>query len=191
MVKEDESSSSGSSVSSVDDISTQNSSAGTAFFQSQTRLVPYSIPKPPLAVCAEPPAPKKKNMFMLEESFSEDKSSLEEPMQHTQTIDKQTEVFIEYESAIEDDDLSDWEDLVDDSGHSSIKDKHLFQRVNSRPKLTSCSLITTLFHEPKYAATLANAASPALSPRTTRRNMLTTELTESLRRDLLWELRPR
>merc|ERR1711977_251152 len=28
---------------------------------------------------------------------------------------------------------------------------------------------------------------PALSPRTTRRNMLSTELTESLRKNLLWE----
>jgi hypothetical protein len=35
--------------------------------------------------------------------------------------------------------------------------------------------------------TTSNTHPPALSPRTTRRNMLATELTESLRRHLLWE----
>jgi len=35
--------------------------------------------------------------------------------------------------------------------------------------------------------TTSNTHQPALSPRTTRRNMLQTELTESLRKDLLWE----
>lgn len=35
--------------------------------------------------------------------------------------------------------------------------------------------------------TTSNVHPPALSPRTTRRNMLTTELTESLRKHLLWE----
>ncbi|KAI9826534.1 MAG: hypothetical protein M1832_006130, partial [Thelocarpon impressellum] len=35
--------------------------------------------------------------------------------------------------------------------------------------------------------TTSNTHRPALSPRTTRRNMLATELTESLRRHLLWE----
>ncbi|RPB16836.1 DUF1752-domain-containing protein [Morchella conica CCBAS932] len=35
--------------------------------------------------------------------------------------------------------------------------------------------------------TTSNMHPPALSPRTTRRNMLATELTESLRRHLLWE----
>ena len=117
----------------------------------------------------------------------------------------------------------------------------MFQRVDSRPHLTSRrSLLTTLMHEPDRAKALANAASRstpairrsgrdtpnppsvatspnpsaqnqvltqettlpkpiimttsnthqgqlALSPRTTRRNMLSTELTESLRKNLLWE----
>jgi hypothetical protein len=145
------------------------------------------------------------------------------------------------ESAIEDDDdSSDWEDSDDQSGPSSVNEKELFQRVDSRPNLTSRrSLLTTLMHEPDRAKALANAASRstphirtsrrstpngpsvatspeadaqipvheqpararpiimttsnthptqlALSPRTTRRNMLSTELTESLRKNLLWE----
>ncbi|KAM3415846.1 hypothetical protein BST61_g9351 [Cercospora zeina] len=146
------------------------------------------------------------------------------------------------ESAIEDDDdSSDWEDSDDASGPSSVNEKDMFQRVDSRPNLTSRrSLLTTLMHEPDRAKALANAASRstpairrsrtttpngpsvatspqdgsqfqmpggqdiprskpiimttsnthqqlALSPRTTRRNMLSTELTESLRKNLLWE----
>lgn len=147
------------------------------------------------------------------------------------------------ESAIEEeeDDSSEWEDSDDQSGPSSINEKELFQRVDSRPNLVSRrSLLTTLMHEPDRAKALANAASRsspalrrsrtstpsgpsvatspepglhipmpvqemprskpiimttsnthqqqlALSPRTTRRNMLSTELTESLRKNLLWE----
>jgi hypothetical protein len=141
------------------------------------------------------------------------------------------------ESAI-DDDSSDWEDSVTESGRSSVDEKEMFQRVDSRPNLTSRrSLLSTLLHQPDRAAAIQNAASrstpamrsrtsspngpsvsttpeeesaltmrgpqiprsrpiimttssihpPALSPRTTRRNMLATELTESLRRHLLWE----
>lgn len=142
------------------------------------------------------------------------------------------------ESAIEDEDSSDWESSTD-SAQSSYNEKTLFQRVESRPQLASRrSLLSTMLHEPKRAAALANAGSrstpalrsrttspsgpslapsprqespltskpaaeitcskpiimttsnmhpPALSPRTTRRNMLATELTESLRRHLLWE----
>ncbi|KAK5123574.1 hypothetical protein LTR85_002612 [Meristemomyces frigidus] len=148
------------------------------------------------------------------------------------------------ESAIDDDDdSSDWEDSDEQSGPSSVNEKELFQRVDSRPNLTSRrSLLTTMMHEPDRAKALANAASRstpalrrsrtstpsgpsvatspqpgaqlqlpgqaeegarskpiimttsnthqpqrALSPRTTRRNMLSTELTESLRKNLLWE----
>ncbi|MCJ1288358.1 hypothetical protein MMC26_007713 [Xylographa opegraphella] len=148
------------------------------------------------------------------------------------------------ESAIEDEeDSSDWEDSATDSGTSSVNEKHMFQRVDSRPHLPSRrSLLTTLIHQPDRAAALAEQAlkssksqpvlhrrsrtsspngpsvaaspdedsmlpsqehkvpgarpiimttsnihPPALSPRTTRRNMLATELTESLRKHLLWE----
>lgn len=151
------------------------------------------------------------------------------------------------ESVIEDDeDSSDWED-EGESGQSSVEDKSLFRRVDSRPNLASHrSLLTSLMHEPDRAKAMQNAAmssrstpalrrsrttspngpsvgsSPqlqpqpevrqlgvpaglemtrakpiimttsnthnvALSPRTTRRNMLSTELTESLRKNLLWE----
>jgi hypothetical protein len=157
------------------------------------------------------------------------------------------------ESVIDDDDdSSDWEDSVEDSGNPSIDEKTFFQRVESRPNLTSRrSLITTMLHQNDRANALANAAaasrstpalqrsrtsspngpslaaSPdsednlplmikkglkpiseiprsqaqpiirtttattphqlALSPRTTRRNMLASELTVSLRQHLLWE----
>ncbi|KAL9118373.1 MAG: hypothetical protein Q9187_005083 [Circinaria calcarea] len=140
------------------------------------------------------------------------------------------------ESAIEEEDDSDWEDSSSESGQSSPNDKQLFQRVDSRPNLTSRrSLLTTLMHQPDRAAAVAAMASkstparhrsrtssptgpsvatspendsiltthasgtkskpittsnihpPCLSPRTTRRNMLATELTESLRKHLLWE----
>jgi hypothetical protein len=155
------------------------------------------------------------------------------------------------ESAIDDDDdSSEWEDSVEDSGNASIDEKTFFQRVDSRPNLTSRrSLITTMLHQNDRANALATqaskstpalqrsrttspngpslAASPdsddasplmmkkglkpiaevprtgaqpiimtttnttphqlALSPRTTRRNMLATELTVSLRQQLLWE----
>ncbi|OAA61102.1 hypothetical protein SPI_05126 [Niveomyces insectorum RCEF 264] len=161
------------------------------------------------------------------------------------------------ESAIDDDedDSSDWEDSNEESGRSSMDDKNLFQRVDSRVHLPSRrSLITLMIqrsqHElknglttsqsttglpraraahqppslvaspndsddaalmmrhrargpsstlrpinevPRSAAqpimTTATGANyaPALSPRTNRRNMLSTELTESLRRHLLWE----
>ncbi|EGD83757.1 hypothetical protein H112_07438 [Trichophyton rubrum D6] len=166
------------------------------------------------------------------------------------------------ESAIEDEgegDSSDgdWEDSVTESGRSSVDDKQLFQRVDSRPNLVSRrSLLTMMMHQPQqnFAPTFrggpgansrstpamqqqrglapadgeeedndedhsgfdsGSVGSPGLemkrsevphsrpivmtsippggivarahSPRTTRRNMLATELTESLRRHLLWE----
>ncbi|GAQ42120.1 hypothetical protein AtubIFM55763_003700 [Aspergillus tubingensis] len=139
------------------------------------------------------------------------------------------------ESAIEDSD-SDWEDSITESGRSSVEEKELFQRVDSRPNLVSRrSLLTMMMHQPTKMGA-PTRSSPALqrsrltspngpsipasppedddenltmrgpdvprskpiimkpapqsvahSPRTTRRNMLATELTESLRRHLLWE----
>lgn len=145
------------------------------------------------------------------------------------------------ESAIEDDEDSDWEDSVTESGKSSVDERErpeLFQRVDSRPNLVSRrSLLTMMMHQPNRMQGNAFRSSPALqrsrltspngpsipasppenddenltmrgpdvprskpiimkppppqsmahSPRTTRRNMLATELTESLRRHLLWE----
>ena len=67
------------------------------------------------------------------------------------------------ESAIEDDDSPDWED----SYNTSIDEKTFFQRVDSRPKLTSHgSLITILF---RRSEALANDTklTPALQRRRT------------------------
>ena len=150
------------------------------------------------------------------------------------------ESAIEEDEEEDDDDGSDWEDSVSDSAEPLANDKQLFQRVDSRPNITSRrSLLTTLMHQSDRAAAFANLASkstsalqrsrtspphgpsagtspeeedsglsmlppnmtrskpiimtpanthpPALSPRTTRRNMLATELTQSLRKHLLWE----
>ncbi|KAI1178302.1 DUF1752-domain-containing protein [Nemania sp. FL0916] len=161
------------------------------------------------------------------------------------------------ESAIDDDDEdSEWEDSIEESGKSSMDETVIFPRVSSKPNLTSQrSLISLMFagqeeraknlsnyashstpaiaqrssqlQNTTHAATSPNdsddnglemarglrrtplrpitevprsGAQPivtrpathyhqqvALSPRTTRRNMLATELTESLRRQLLWE----
>lgn len=176
----------------------------------------------------------------------------------TQTIPSSSDQSDSYvdESAIDDDDEdSEWEDSIEESGKSSMDDTVTFKRVPSKPNLTSQrSLISLMFagqddrmralgnHAsqstsaiPQRARTIQNMskmiASPndsddnglemrrglrptplkpinevprsgaqpimtntqpirqqaALSPRTTRRNMLATELTESLRRHLLWE----
>ncbi|RYC78322.1 hypothetical protein BFJ63_vAg18804 [Fusarium oxysporum f. sp. narcissi] len=164
-------------------------------------------------------------------------------------VDSDTDDYIDESAIDDDDDSSDWEDSMGESGKSSM-DHKLFQRVDSKPNLTSRrSLITLMFAENDPARNLGNHAShstsailrsrtahglslgasrhdsdatplmmkgkrlpclkpihvprpnaqtimtgpqhiqpqAALSPRTTRRNMLGTELTESLRRHLLWE----
>jgi hypothetical protein len=194
------------------------------------------------------PTQKKQTSFMEEvasRTIHEDRVMDEDPFETTDEEDID-------ESAIDDDDdSSEWEDSVEDSGKSSIDDKTFFQRVDSRPNLTSRrSMLTTLLHEKDRASALAGVnskstsalhrsrtsspqgpsmpASPdsddgaalmmkkkgarqgqqvtrssaqpiimtttnttghqaALSPKTTRRNMLATELTASLRRHLLWE----
>ena len=51
--------------------------------------------------------------------------------------------------------------------------------INEIPRSAAQPIMTTTHGNANYA--------PALSPRTNRRNMLSTELTESLRRHLLWE----
>lgn len=152
-------------------------------------------------------------------------------------VDEDDDEDVVSESAIEDDDSSDW-DSVSESGRSSVDDRPMFQRVDSKPNLTSRrSLLTNLLHQSQREAAFAEAATratpamrrsrtsspngpsvvgspdesplemrrtdvprskpivmtvshahpPTLSPRTTRRNMLQTELTESLRKHLLWE----
>jgi len=162
---------------------------------------------------------------------------------HTQTIqDKsyESEDGEQPESAIkdEDEDGEEWEDEAEASDAPLVDDRDMFQRVDSRPNLTSRrSLLTSMIHEKDRAAALGNAASRstptirrsrtpngpngtspsevevpeafrsqmqtsrakpivmthslALSPRTTRRNMLFSELTESVRMNLLWERQAR
>ena len=159
------------------------------------------------------------------------------------------------ESAIDDDDEdSEWEDSIEESGKSSVDDKVTFKRVPSKPNLTSQRSLLSLMiagevrtkglsnyasqstpaiaqrarqlqnapqgagspndsdepglemrrgsrrtplkpineiprsgAQPIVAKTSIHSDPQALSPRTTRRHMLATELTESLRRQLLWE----
>jgi hypothetical protein len=154
------------------------------------------------------------------------------------------------ESAIDDDESSDWEDSIENSGKSSVNDKLAFPRVESRRRLTShTSLLTAMLHQNDQVAAFQSEASEstqelqpsrssspqipsdapslksndsvllmmksrmrrrqeaprtgaqliimtttnvtphqaALSPKNTRRQMLATELTASLRRHLLWE----
>jgi hypothetical protein len=145
------------------------------------------------------------------------------------------------ESAIEDDESDDgeWEDDDnEDSVPASIAERPLFQRVDSKPDLTSRrSLLTTAIHQGDRAQALQNAASrsspairrsrtntpngpstgsspsedsglmmrdqasrpkpiimttsnvhpPTMSPKTCRRQMLQSELSGSLRQNLLWE----
>ncbi|KAK7583122.1 hypothetical protein V3481_012416 [Fusarium oxysporum f. sp. vasinfectum] len=163
------------------------------------------------------------------------------------TVDSDIDDYIDESAIDDDDDSSDWEDSMEESGKSSMEDK-FFQRVDSKPNLTSRrSLITLMLaqnnrlgnHASKSTSAIPrsrmasgpslgastndsdeaplmmkgmrgpglkpfhgvprSSAQPiitgpnhiqpqaALSPRTTRRNMLATELTESLRRHLLWE----
>ena len=209
--------------------------------------LPRKMQKPQSAMADHTQRPQqKKQTSFLEEVASRTIHDYEDPFE---SDDDDTEPS---ESAIDDDDdSSDWEDSIEDSGNASIDEKTFFQRVDSRPNLTSRrSLITTMLHQSERAEALANAASrstpalqrsrttspngpsiaaspdsddasplmmkrgglkpiaevpqtgarpiiqtttnttphqQALSPRTTRRNMLATELTVSLRQHLLWE----
>ncbi|KAJ0335489.1 hypothetical protein COL154_013603 [Colletotrichum chrysophilum] len=165
--------------------------------------------------------------------LSSEKSRSHEPPR-TAVEDSDTD-YVD-ESAIDDAvDSSDWEDSIEDSTGPSIDEKTFFQRVDSKPNLTSRrSLITLMIDQQartSHSAQSTLAASPsdsddpplmmkrgsrssplksitevpqsaaqpipatashshlqaALTPRTTRRNMLATELTESLRRNLIWK----
>ena len=190
-------------------------------------------------VLKRPASSKKQTSFMDEVTTRTIKDAVEENDDVFESDDEEEEEVSE--SAIDDDeDDDDWEDDGEDSGPSSLEEKQMFQRVESKPNLVSRrSLLTTMIHEPERAAAMQTAASrstpalrrsrtstpngpslaaspddeepglemrgkqipqskpiimttsnthqPALSPRTTRRNMLSTELTESLRKNLLWE----
>lgn len=184
------------------------------------------------------PSPSKKVASFSDQVTSRTIRPLKSPSRSDEdAIETDDEVS---ESAIEEDEDSDWEDSVTESGGQSSVDERpeLFQRVDSRPNLVSRrSLLTMMMHQPGRMQGNAFRSSPALqrsrltspngpsipasppendeesltmrgpdvprskpiimkplppqsiahSPRTTRRNMLATELTESLRRHLLWE----
>ncbi|KAI9807723.1 MAG: hypothetical protein M1826_004481 [Phylliscum demangeonii] len=76
-------------------------------------------------------------------------------------VDEEDDGDVVSESAIDDDDSSDW-DSVTESGRSSVDDKPLFQRVDSKPTLTSRrSLLTNLLHQGQREAAFAEAAAAA------------------------------
>lgn len=182
------------------------------------------------------PTPAKKTASFKDQIVSSPIKPIKERNQENDEDAIETEDEVS-ESAIEEED-SDWEDSPSESGRSSVEDKEMFQRVDSRANLVSRpSLITMMMHQPAKMQGNASRSSPALqrsrltspngpsipdsppegddednltmrgpdvprskpivvkqapqsiahSPRTTRRNMLATELTESLRRHLLWE----
>ncbi|KFY54518.1 hypothetical protein V496_07245 [Pseudogymnoascus sp. VKM F-4515 (FW-2607)] len=146
----------------------------------------------------------------------------------TRTIEQMSDDVFETddgidESAIDDDESLDWEDLMEKSGKSCVDNNLSFPRGCRTPECRVYSGITRLrppsprglspFPESDDSAPLTMTsrmrprqevpragAQPismtttnvtphqaALSPKTTRRQMLATELTASLRRHLLWE----
>jgi hypothetical protein len=103
-------------------------------------------------------------------------------------------------------DYTDWEDVVPSGSSPKIDEKAVFARVDSKRDLASAkSLLTAMLSGSaasapveigglKKQASKARYRSPdqkALSPRSTRRNMLASELSVSLRQHLLWERRQR
>ncbi|KAH7464263.1 hypothetical protein FOMA001_g17449 [Fusarium oxysporum f. sp. matthiolae] len=52
------------------------------------------------------------------------------------SVDSDTDDYIDKSAIDDDDDSSDWEDAMEESGKSSMDDK-FFQRVDSKPNLTS------------------------------------------------------
>jgi hypothetical protein len=106
------------------------------------------------------------------------------------------------ESEADSSDYSDWEDIVPSGNEPKADQKAVFARVDSKRDLASAkSLLTAMLSgsvpaapveigSSKRQASKARYQSPdqkALSPRSTRRNMLATELSVSLRQHLLWE----
>ncbi|EGU78246.1 hypothetical protein FOXB_11244 [Fusarium oxysporum f. sp. conglutinans Fo5176] len=131
------------------------------------------------------------------------------------SVDSDTDDYIDKSAIDDDDDSSDWEDAMEESGKSSMDDNSQSTSAIPRSPVTNDPSPGTSpndsdeaplmmkrmrgpglnpIHEvPRSSAqsimTGPNHIQPqtVLSPRTARRNMLATELTESLRRHLLWE----
>lgn len=110
----------------------------------------------------------------------------------------ETDSSEDYDEIADTDDSLDWDDSTDGSGGANVDEKPLFQRVESGTK-RSCpeSLITTMLNQDSQARAHKDAAivSTSLSPGSMggsvnincRREMLTHELSTSLRQHLLWE----
>ncbi|TVY22540.1 hypothetical protein LHYA1_G008860 [Lachnellula hyalina] len=118
-----------------------------------------------------------------------------------------------YEDIIDGEESSDWEDPIDESKDLNTNDKSFFRRLDSGANRSSPkSLISTMLHRDGRARAFTNpdpadvaekvpsGSQPinmnnkksrghqtAYSPRKSRRNMIATELTPSLRLHLLWE----
>jgi len=110
------------------------------------------------------------------------------------------------ESETDSDDYSDWEDVVPSENSPKADEKAVFARVDSKRDLASAkSLLTAMLSGSVPAAPVEIGDSKkqvgkqryrspdqkALSPRSTRRNMLASELSVSLRQHLLWERQQR
>jgi hypothetical protein len=98
--------------------------------------------------------------------------------------------------------ISDWADIIPTANSPKVDEEALFRRVDSKRDLTSAkSLLTAMLSGSVPVAPVEIRGSrrqvgkvryrspdqKALSPRSTRRNMLSTELSVSLRQHLLWE----
>lgn len=78
-------------------------------------------------------------------------------------VDSDTDDYIDESAIDDDDDSSDWEDSMEGSGKSSMDDK-FFQRVDSKPNLTSRrSLITLMLAKSDRARKCGNHASQSTS----------------------------
>ncbi|EXL39355.1 hypothetical protein FOCG_18028 [Fusarium oxysporum f. sp. radicis-lycopersici 26381] len=114
--------------------------------------------------------PKPKPRFQIG-SWSEEDGPLKDPVNNatTQTtdaeaaVDSDTDEYIDENAIDDDDDSSDWEDSMEESGKSSMDDK-FFQRVDSKPNLTSRrSLITLMLAQNDPARNCGNRASQSTS----------------------------
>ncbi|KAK7570517.1 hypothetical protein V3481_019370 [Fusarium oxysporum f. sp. vasinfectum] len=78
-------------------------------------------------------------------------------------VDSDTDDYIDESAIDDDDDSSDWEDSMEETGKSSMDDK-FFQRVDSKPNLTSRrSLITLMLAKIDRARKFGNHASQSTS----------------------------
>ncbi|KAH8601124.1 hypothetical protein B0O99DRAFT_648560 [Bisporella sp. PMI_857] len=215
--------------------------------------LPQRFPAQSTLAASNQKQPKKQTSFREEVATRTIQGVIQEEQPFDDDVFETDEDDIDESAIDDDDDSSEWEDSNEDSNNVSIDERTFFQRVDSRPQLTSRrSLLTVALHQNDRTNGLMNQAAqasrstPALqrsrtsspngpslaaspdsdeapltmkrpplkaiaevprtgpqpitmtttnnlphpiphSPRTTRRNMLATELTVSLRQHLLWE----